>query len=234
MSKRLVYSIGYSGYGNNPADLIAELKKRMINVLIDVRSNPYSAQFSSYNKEVLEELLSKHNIQYRNYAKYFGAKQESAAFYSKFDGKDSRIDYDIFMESSQFKKGVENMIIIVDRGYTPVIMCSEKDPVNCHRAIMVTRSLFQKKGFDVKHIVPDKKDETQIELEKRMIKLVLEDLRKKRKLNNLEKTMKAKINESGSLFADESDRYLDDVNNYYRIINSRIGWTREEVLGYKK
>lgn len=234
MLGRLVYSIGYSGYGNNPTDMIAELGKRKINVLIDVRSNPYSAQFSNYNRETFEKLLSKYNIQYRNYAEYFGAKQESAAFYSKFDGKDNRIDYDIFMESNQFKKGVENMIAIIKHGYIPVVMCSEKDPINCHRAIMVTRALFQKYGFSAKHIVPGKTDETQNELEKRMINSILEDIKKKKKLNNLEKAMKAKINELGTLFADASDGYLDDINNYYRIINSRIGWTREEVLGYKK
>ena len=51
MPTRFVYTIGYSGYGNNPELLIAELEKRNIDGLIDVRSNPYSAQFSNYNKE---------------------------------------------------------------------------------------------------------------------------------------------------------------------------------------
>lgn len=234
MSRHLVYSIGYSGYGNNPTELITELEKRGINVLIDVRSNPYSARFSNYNKNSFEKLLSKYGIRYRNYAVYFGAKQKNASFYSRFDGKDLRFDYDIFMESGQFKKGVDNMITIAEREYVPVIMCSEKDPINCHRAIMVSRALYQKYGFEVKHIVPEKLDETQIELEKRMIDVISKDVRNKRKLNILEKVMKEKINESESLFADESSKYLDDINNYYRIINSRIGWTREEVLGYKK
>ena len=45
--------------------------------------------------------------------------------------------------------------------------------------------------------------------------------------------MKEKLEESESLFANKTDNYTKDINNYYRIINSRIGWTREEVLGYK-
>ena len=53
MSTRLIYTIGYSGYGNDPGLLIAELEKRNVNVLIDVRSNPDSEQFNNYNKEKL-------------------------------------------------------------------------------------------------------------------------------------------------------------------------------------
>ena len=234
MSMHLVYTIGYSGYGNTPEAMIVELTKRKINVLIDVRSNPYSAQFNGYNKESFAALLSQYGIKYRNYANFFGAKQEDSAFYSKFDGTDSRIDYELFTKSEQFKQGVKNMETIVEKGLISVIMCSEKDPINCHRAIMVAKTLSQEYGFEIKHIVPEKEDETQEELEKRMMNTISCELRKKKKLNVLEKKMKEKIAESESLFADELDNYTKDVNNYYRIINSRIGWTREEVLGYKK
>ena len=233
MPKRLLYTIGYSGYGNNPDLLIAELKKRKISVLIDVRSNPYSAQFNNFNKEPFEKLLAKNNILYRNYAEYFGAKQENPSFYSKFDGKDSRIDYDIFTKSDQFKKGVTNLKTIIKNNHNPVIMCSEKDPINCHRAIMIAKVLSQDYDFDIKHIIPEKSDESQNDLEKRIMNTISLELKKKKNLNALEKTMKEKLLESESLFADASDNYTKDVNNYYRIINSRIGWTREEVLGYK-
>ncbi|MBR6965370.1 DUF488 domain-containing protein [Candidatus Saccharibacteria bacterium] len=235
MSTRLIYTIGYSGYGNNPELLISELKKRGIDVLIDVRSNPYSAQFNGYNKEWFEKILLRHGVQYRNYAEYFGAKQKNNVFYSKFDGQNMRIDYDIFARSTQFKNGVNNMIAIVDKGFSPVIMCSEKDPMNCHRAIMVARVLFNDYGFAIEHIVPDTKDESQADLEKRMVETITNELEHKKKLNSLEQEMKEKIiaAKSPSFFTDDPSQYLKDINNYYRIINSRIGWTREEVLGYK-
>ena len=236
MLKRLAYTIGYSGYGNNPGLLIDELKKRNINVLIDVRSNPYSAQFNGFNKESFRKELLKDGIQYRNYADYFGAKQENSAFYSKFDGKDLRIDYDIFAKSEQFNKGAENMVTIIEKGFLPAIMCSEKDPISCHRAIMVSKELVQRYKFDIIHIVPGKEDESHEALEERIKETIKDDLKRKKKLdklNQLEKTMREKIDESESLFADSSDNYIHDINNYYRIINSRIGWTREEVLGYK-
>lgn len=237
MLKRLAYTVGYSGYGNNPCLLIDELKKRNVNVLIDVRSNPYSIQFNGFNKEFFEKELLKNGIQYRNYADYFGAKQENPAFYSKFDGKDLRIDYDIFTKSEQFNKGVGNMITIAEKGFLPAIMCSEKDPINCHRAIMVSKELAQKYEFNIIHIVPGREDEPHGSLEKRIEESIKDDLRRKKKLdklNKLEKMMREKIEESESLFANNFDNYVHDINNYYQIINSRIGWTREEVLGYKK
>ena len=233
MLTRLIYTIGYSGYGNNPDLLIDELKKRKINVIIDVRSNPYSAQFNLFNKEPFEKELLKNGIHYRNYADYFGAKQEDPTFYSRFDGKELRIDYDIFVQSELFKKGANNMITIVEKEFIPAIMCSEKDPINCHRAIMVSRVLFHDYGFEVKHIVPGKQEESQSELEKRIMETVRADLVHKKKLNQLEQKMKDKINPP-PMFAAQSSNYINDIFNYYRIINSRIGWTREEVLGYKK
>ena len=77
MSKK-IYTIGYSGYGNQPEQLIKELQGRGIDVLIDVRSNPYSARFDGYNKEKFEKTLNNAGIIYRHYAKYFGAKQENS------------------------------------------------------------------------------------------------------------------------------------------------------------
>ncbi len=225
-----VFTIGYSGYLNNADNLINELKKHKINVLIDVRSEPYSAQFNNFNKEPFSKTLEKEGIIYRNYAKQFGAKQQNKAFYSRFDGEKNRIDYSIFTKSEQFIDGVEKLKTMCKMGYNPVIMCSEKDPIDCHRAIMIGNALFNNYGFKVTHIVIDKKDENQKELEKRIKNKIQSELKNKRKLNKLEAKMR---DELYSLFAlDES--YKNDIQNYYKIINSRIGWTYEQITGWNK
>ena len=232
---RTIYTIGYSGYGNQPEQLIAELKRRGIKVLIDVRSNPYSARFDNYNKEKFEQTLAAAGIVYRHYAKYFGAKQENSDYYSKFDGEENRIDYDIFTKSVAFQQGVENLEKILAQKLTPVLMCSEKDPMDCHRAIMVARVLTNEKGFDVKHIVPGRPDESQPELETRIIESVKQSLEHKKKLNALEAKMKDKLELTKSLFSDQDNTdYTQNIDNYYRLLNAKIGWTRKAVLGYKK
>lgn len=54
--------MGYSGFGNNASALIAALKGFDINALIDVRSSPYSAYYSEFNKETLESYLRENGI----------------------------------------------------------------------------------------------------------------------------------------------------------------------------
>lgn len=48
-------------------------------------------------------------------------------------------------------------------------MCTEKDPIDCHRAIMVGRA-FSLDGIEVKHILSDGELQTQEELDKRLVK----------------------------------------------------------------
>ena len=234
MSKK-IYTIGYSGYGNQPEQLIKELQSRGINVLIDVRSNPYSARFDGYNKEKFKKTLNNAGIIYRHYAKYFGAKQENSDYYSKFDGEEDRIDYDIFTKSDDFKQGVKNLERIVAHGLIPVLMCSEKDPIDCHRAIMIGRVLTNKEDFYIAHIVPGRSDESQSDLETRIMNNIKQSLEHKKKLNTLETRMKDKLELAKSLFANpENTAYTKNIDNYYRLENARIGWTRKAVLGYKK
>ena len=49
-------------------------------------------------------------------------------------------------------------------------MCSEKDPLGCHRALLVGRHLFAS-GISVQHILANGLTETQPELETRLLAL---------------------------------------------------------------
>ena len=228
MDQKTVYTIGYSGYENNTDLFLDELKKRNISVLIDVRSDPYSAHFDNFNKEPFSKKLETNNILYRNYCNEFGAKQLDRSCYSRFDGEKNRIDYQLFTQTERFKDGVNKLKKMHDLGYIPAIMCSEKDPINCHRAIMIANSLSNEYSMTVFHIVPDKKDESQKELEERLKTTISSELEKKKKMNILELKMK---DELFSLFSDK--KYSNDIQNFYRIMNSRIGWEYNSVLGYK-
>lgn len=218
------YTIGYSGYLNNRDIFIDELKKRKIDVLIDVRSKPYSAQFGQFNKEPFQEELKKNGIIYCNYSEQFGAKQLNHKYYSKFDGVEDRIDYELFTKSDMFLDGVEKLKMLCKMEYLPVIMCAEKDPIKCHRAIMICNALYNYHNFKITHIQPGKPDESHDALEYRLMKTIRSDLAKKKKLNQLEVKMK---DELFSLFSSGS-AYKDDIQNYYKIMNSRIGWTFDQ------
>lgn len=153
-----VYSIGYSGFPIVDT-FINALVNNGVNVLIDVRSTPYSAYFEKYNKNNIEKALKQAGIYYRNYAKEFGARQEDHSFY-----KDGRLDFETFATSEQFRQGVEKIENSLAQGYTPCFMCAEKDPVECHRANLVTRAFFDD-GYNVIHLMPEGRIKTQEDIE---------------------------------------------------------------------
>lgn len=157
-----LYTIGYSGY--KLESFFNELKKYAISVVIDVRSTPYSKHHPDYNKENLESSLKANGILYRNYAQEFGAQQKNRAFYSSR----GYLDFDIFTKSNGFLSGIEKLCAGMNKGYSFVLMCSEKDPLNCHRTIMVARE-FNKSGYNIFHLLPENDKQSQNDIELRML-----------------------------------------------------------------
>ncbi len=157
-----IYTIGYSSF--KIEDFIQILKNNNITCVIDVRSNPFSEYFQDYNKDILEKKLKKENIMYRNYKKEFGARQEEPSFYPK-----GYLDFDLFTKSEQFNEGVLKIAKGIEMGFSFVLMCAEKDPITCHRNIMVAKA-FKERGYNIKHILFEGSIESQDDIEKRMIK----------------------------------------------------------------
>lgn len=157
-----IYTIGYSSF--KIEDFVQTLKNNNITCVIDVRSNPFSEYFQDYNKDILEKKLKKENIMYRNYKKEFGARQEDPSFYPK-----GYLDFDLFTKSEQFNEGLLKIAKGIEMGFSFVLMCAEKDPITCHRNIMVAKA-FKERGYNIKHILFDGSIESQDDIEKRMIK----------------------------------------------------------------
>lgn len=164
MSKKL-YTIGYSGYPNID-DFIAELKKHDIQILIDVRSSPYSAFFADYNKDRLSIRLKANGIFYKNYARQFGARQEDTSFY-----KNGRLDFETFSKSEQFLDGV----LSVEKSSAVIaFMCAEKHPSDCHRTILVAKA-FSDRGHEVIHIKPGGITLTQKDIDEELLEKYFPD-----------------------------------------------------------
>lgn len=156
-----IYTIGYSGF--DIESFISTLKKYNINSLIDVRSNPHSKIYLDYNKEVLKKVLSKNKIYYKNYVREFGARQLDTQYYTN-----GYLNFTLFTQSEQFREGIKKILDSIPLGYSFVLMCSEKDPIFCHRNIMVARE-FYKNGVEIKNILSDGSILTQQEIEKRLV-----------------------------------------------------------------
>lgn len=206
MNNNIVYTIGYAGF-NNRKDFIKKLMKKGINCVIDVRSQPYSAHYSDYNADGLRVALKKENIEYRNYARSFGARQLNKAYYSE----EGYLSFKKFSSSEEFTSGMEEINKGMEKGYVFALMCAEKDPINCHRNIMVAREFF-KKGYIVINLWPEAEDENQKELEERLLK--------KYSLDHYEP----------NLFTNETyEEYRKIIlDEAYEIRNKEIGFRMEE------
>lgn len=160
-----IFTIGYTAF--DPENMIKVLKAYDIHCLIDVRTVPASARLPQYSRPVLEAMLKKEGIRYRHYPE-FGARQEDSKWYNA----EGYLDFERYIESEAFQKGIHKVQEGMQMGFRFALMCAEKDPINCHRAIMVARG-FSKAGNQVAHFRVDATGkeylENQQELERRLM-----------------------------------------------------------------
>ncbi len=141
-----VFTIGHS---THPQDrFIALLKKHGVTALCDVRSKPYSRINPQFNKEDLKQALHKAGISYVFLGKELGARSEDPSCY---DG--GKVQYDRLAQTEIFRKGLDRIEEGI-RKYRVSLMCAEKEPLECHRTVLVARHL-DAAGLVVQHIHAD-------------------------------------------------------------------------------
>ena len=137
-------------------------------------------------------------IHYGSFAEEFGARQENLLYHSN-----GYLDFEQYILSEQFLSGVSRVADGISRGYSPALMCAEKNPIDCHRAIMVSR-VFYEQGFEVRHILVDGSYLTQSELEEELLDLYYPD------------------RDQASIFGNKPD--TDLIKDAYRKQNEKIGY----------
>ena len=146
-----VYTIGHSTHPL--ADLVGLLRQQGITALCDVRSVPYSRFNLQYDREVLKRYLASNGIAYVFLGKELGARSEDTSCYVG-----GIVQYDRLAQTDLFQQGLTR----VQEGMTQyrlVLMCAEKEPLECHRAILVSRYLVER-GVDIEHIHADGRTES--------------------------------------------------------------------------
>jgi len=159
MNRRL-YTIGHS---NHSADAFVELLRRNgINAIADVRSSPYSKFSPQFNRETLSAVLRNHGVQYVFLGRELGARREERDCYV---GNQAR--YDLIARSKLFREGLDR-VLAGAASHTVALMCAEKDPVTCHRMVLVCREL-RASGLDLWHALEDGSVESNTEAENRLL-----------------------------------------------------------------
>ena len=165
------------------------------------------------NREVLNicqeqsiKRLKEEGIVYRNYNKEFGARQKEANYFPN-----GYLDFLLFSKSEIFQYGLDRTSKAIPMGFNFVLMCSEKDPLTCHRSIMVARE-FHRNGFTVKHILADGSISSQDEIEKRLVDMYYP-------------------NRNQISFLEPSLPWCKMVENSYQFHNQKIGYKLELIEG---
>lgn len=122
------------------------LKKHDVNCIVDVRSVPASKYTPQFNMEPLRWFLKSHDIQYLYFGEEFGARRTDCL------DANEQVNFEMAVETSNFKRGVERLMKGLEKGYRISLMCSEANPLECHRFSLVSR-YFYDNGLDVQHIL---------------------------------------------------------------------------------
>ncbi|MBL6761250.1 MAG: DUF488 domain-containing protein [PS1 clade bacterium] len=142
-----IATIGHSNHSIE--DFLLLLKGNKIDAVADVRSNPYSKYASQFSRENLKDSLLKEGIHYVFLGEELGARRNNTALYD-IDGK---VDFDKVAETTSFQNGLKRLIEGAKK-HSIALMCSEKNPLDCHRTHLVAKYLI-KAGIEVNHIMAD-------------------------------------------------------------------------------
>ena len=157
-----VFTIGHS---NHPIEKFIDLLLlHRIDALADVRSAPASRFHPQFNKKSLAESLKQAGIAYVFLGRELGARSEDPTTY-----ENGRVQYRKLAATPLFRSGIER----VEQGARNLrisLMCAEKDPLDCHRTLLVSRAL-ERDHVAVTHILADGALESQHDTMRRLLKV---------------------------------------------------------------
>jgi uncharacterized protein (DUF488 family) len=154
-----LFTIGHSTHSWEK--FLELLRQHHIEAVADVRSSPYSQYNPQFNREPLQLALRQQGISYVFMGEELGARRSEPECY--VNGK---VDYSLIARAPAFIRGLDRLVQGAAK-MRIVIMCAEKDPLDCHRCILVSPHL-KERGIHVQHIHDDGTLESQETVERRL------------------------------------------------------------------
>lgn len=157
--RRALFTIGHSNHSLDR--FIKLLLDKRVQVLVDVRSYPYSKIASQFDSACLRRAVTEKGIKYLYFGRELGGKPHDPAFYDQ----EGYALYNLIAQSPSFIKTIKRLVSGVVKNHRIAIMCSEEDPRYCHRRLLIGRALAQH-GIDELHIRASGYVQTEDELSK--------------------------------------------------------------------
>src|SRR4051794_27429839 len=157
-----VLTIGHSSHSWE--HFVALLRGANVTAVADVCTAPLFRRHPQFNRDTPRDALRRGGISYVFLGQELGGRPAERRFYC-----DGVADYEGMARETEFHKGLDR---VVDgaRKYRITLMCSERDPLDCHRCLLVRRALTER-GVRVSHILGDRKIVGHTAIEDRLLEL---------------------------------------------------------------
>jgi uncharacterized protein (DUF488 family) len=157
------------GHSTHSWDNFIELLRGVgVTAVADVRTSPFSRFNPHFDREEMCEKLSFAGISYVFLGKELGGRPNERKFYS-----DGVVDYEKVAKSEDFNKGLDRVIEGAKK-YRIAVMCSENNPLDCHRCLLVGRALAER-GVSIQHILSNGGTVSHAKIEDELLQLSRRD-----------------------------------------------------------
>jgi uncharacterized protein (DUF488 family) len=143
----IIYTIGHSN--GTTEEFLHLLDLHSIQVIVDVRSSPYSRYASHFSQAPLQKNLREQGLHYIYMGDAIGGVPHAPQFYDN----EGHVLYAKIAATEAFQNAIERLIVGI-RNYRVTLMCGEEPPEGCHRHHLIAKVL-RKSGVAVMHIRGD-------------------------------------------------------------------------------
>ncbi len=150
------------GHSNHPIErFVALLLEHGVAALADVRSVPFSRFNPQFSQRALAKSLAEAGVDYLFLGEGLGARPKDPGCFVE-----GRVDYDRIAARPAFAVALAQVRKAAGARRV-ALMCAERAPLDCHRAILVSRHLCR--DLAIAHILADGTLEAHADLERRLV-----------------------------------------------------------------
>lgn len=160
---RSILTIGHSTHSYE--EFLRLLRDAGVTAVADVRSSPFSRHQPQFNQADLQRELRLDKIKYAFLGDELGGRPKSKSLFCE-----GVADYEKMALTPEFGKGLDR-IGEGSNKFKIALMCSEHDPLDCHRCLLVGRAL-KGRGLTVNHILFNGHQKSQDEVESELIEML--------------------------------------------------------------
>ena len=138
------------GHSNHDIEVwLGLVRQHRVEVVVDIRSSPYSKYAPHFDKELIQRSLEQTGIRYLFLGAELGGRPANPAYYDAA----GHVLYGRLRDDAHFKAAITRLETGMER-FRVVLLCGEEDPAHCHRRLLVGRVLTER-GHTMQHIRGD-------------------------------------------------------------------------------